>query len=103
MLALRTGRYARRLAAIWCVYFLTAAVLTLAAHAGVFSFGLGVAAASTLFFVGEYWGRLRLFRGESFPGLAQQVRGLYLRGLCNSLRRVDESPERTPPPRALSE
>ena len=30
-------------------------------------------------------------------------RGLYLRGLWNSLRRVDESPERTPPPRALSE
>jgi len=46
MLALRTGRYARRLAAIWCVYFLTAAVLTLAAHAGVFSFGLGVAATA---------------------------------------------------------
>ena len=67
-------RYTRWLTAIWCVYFLAAAALTLASHAGVTSFGLGVAAASTLLFVGEYWVRRRLFPGESFPGLAQQVR-----------------------------
>ena len=67
-------RYTRRLTAIWCLYFVVAASLALAAHAGVRPFGLGVAAASTLLFVGEYWIRLRLFPGESFPGLAQQVR-----------------------------
>ena len=67
-------RYTRKLTAIWCLYFVVAALLTLAAHAGMSPFGFGVAAASTLLFVGEYWIRLRLFPGESFPGLAQQVR-----------------------------
>ena len=67
-------RYTRRLTAIWCVYFLIAAALTLAAHVGVRAFGFGVAAVSALLFVGEYWVRLRLFPGESFPGLVQQVR-----------------------------
>lgn len=67
-------RYTRRLTAIWCAYFLIAAAMTLAAHAGVRPVGLGVAAASALFFVGEYWVRLRLFPDDSFPGLVQQVR-----------------------------
>ena len=74
MLSVTLCRYTRRLTAIWCAYFLAAAALTLAAHAGVSSFGLAVAAASTLLFVGEYWVRLMLFPGESFPGLVQQVR-----------------------------
>ena len=67
-------RYTRRLTAIWCVYFLIAAALTLAAHVGVRAFGVGVASVSALLFVGEYWLRLRLFPAESFPGLVQQVR-----------------------------
>ena len=74
VLSVTLCRYTRRLTAIWCAYFLAAAALTLAAHAGVSSFGLAVAAASTLLFVGEYWVRLMLFPGESFPGLVQQVR-----------------------------
>jgi hypothetical protein len=53
---------------------LIAAAATLAARVGVHAFGFGVAAASALLFVGEYWVRLRLFPGESFPGLVQQVR-----------------------------
>ena len=67
-------RYTRRLTAFWCLYFVVAASMALAAHAGARPFGVGIAAASTLLFVGEYWIRLRLFPGESFPGLAQQVR-----------------------------
>lgn len=67
-------RYTRRLTAIWCLYFVVAAVLTLTAHVDFRPFGFGVATVSTLFFVGEYWIRRRLFPGEYFPGLAQQVR-----------------------------
>lgn len=67
-------RYARRLTAVWSLYFVLAAALALAAHTGVRPYGFGVAAASMLLFVSEYWIRRRIFPGESFPGLAQQVR-----------------------------
>ena len=74
VLSLALRRYTRRLTALWCVYFVIAAVLTLMANVGFRQFGLGVAAASTLFFVGEYWLRRRLFPGEFFPSFVQQVR-----------------------------
>ena len=67
-------RYTRRLTAIWCLYFGVAAALTLIANFGFQQFGLGVAAASTLLFVGEHWIRRRLFPNEFFPGLVQQIR-----------------------------
>jgi uncharacterized membrane protein len=68
-------RYTRGLTAVWCAYFVAAAVLTLAANFGFRGASLGVAAASALFFVGEHWlRRLVLFRHETFPGLIRQIR-----------------------------
>jgi uncharacterized membrane protein len=67
-------RYTRRLTAVWCAYFVIAAFLTVAAHLGFRQASVGVAAVSALFFVGEYWLRLRLFPHEAFPNLVQQVR-----------------------------
>ncbi len=66
--------YTRLLTALWCVYFIVAAVLTAAANIGFERASVGVAGVSTLFFVGEFWVRRRLFPGEYFPGMAQQVR-----------------------------
>jgi uncharacterized membrane protein len=67
-------RYTRRLTAAWCIYFAVAAILTTTANLGFERAGVGVAAFSVLFFVGEYWIRQRLFPREAFPGLAQQLR-----------------------------
>lgn len=67
-------RYTRLLTTLWCAYFIAAAALTAAANLGFERASVGVAAVSTLFFVGEFWLRRRLFPGEYFPGLAQQVR-----------------------------
>jgi uncharacterized membrane protein len=67
-------RYTRRLTALWCVYFVVAAGLTLMANVGFRQFGAGVAAASALLFVGEHRLRRHLFPGELFPSLVQQVR-----------------------------
>jgi uncharacterized membrane protein len=67
-------RYTRRLTALWCIYFVVAAMLTAAASLGFQQASLGVAAVSLVFFVGEYWVRQRLFPHEVFPDLAQQVR-----------------------------
>ncbi len=67
-------RYTRRLTALWCLYFVAAAMLTAAASLGFQQASLGVAAVSLVFFVGEYWVRLRLFPEEVFPDLVQQIR-----------------------------
>ena len=68
-------RYTRGLTAAWCVYFVAAAVLSLAAAPGFRAASSGVAAVSALFFVGEHWLRTRVFfRDEAFPGLIQQIR-----------------------------
>ena len=68
-------RYTRGLTAAWCGYFLFAALLAVAANAGFRAASFGVASASALFFVGEYWLRRQiLFRDQAFPGLIQQVR-----------------------------
>ena len=67
-------RYTRGLTALWCAYFVVAAVL--AAHAGwrLEQAGVGIAAVSALLFAGEHRVRRLIFPGEWFPGLTQQVR-----------------------------
>ena len=74
-------RYARRLTAIWCGYFLGAAALsTIVGVSGGVSYnymGLAVLAGSVLLFVGEHWLRKRFFPDETFPGLLQQIRDTW--------------------------
>ena len=67
-------RYTRRLTALWAAYFVAAAILVVGAQLGLERAGLGVAAASAVFFVGEVWVRRLLFPDEWFPGLMQQIR-----------------------------
>lgn len=67
-------RYTRRLTAVWCAYFVAAAGLVALADAGYAVASLAVWGGSVLLFVGERWVRPRLFPGQVFPGLAQQVR-----------------------------
>jgi uncharacterized membrane protein len=74
-------RYARWLTAIWCGYFVLAAVLSalLGASGGATlgRFGIAVLIGSVLLFVGEYWVRPRIFPHEAFPGLLQQLRDTW--------------------------
>ena len=67
-------RYTRRLTAMWTLYFLAAAIITVLARPGPERAGLGVATVSALFFVGEMLIRRLLFPREWFPGPMQQVR-----------------------------
>ncbi len=68
-------RYTRGLTLAWSVYFVLAAVLSVAMQAGFREASLGVALASLLLFVGEhYLRRFVLFRHEWFPDLLQQLR-----------------------------
>lgn len=67
-------RYTRLLTALWCVYFVVAALLNLAADLGFSRVSLGVAATSAAFFVVEYGLRRLFFPGEYFPNLIEQVR-----------------------------
>lgn len=67
-------RYTRRLTAWWCVYFVTAAGLAATVNAGYAALSLAVSGGSVLLFVGERWIRPRLFPGQAFPGLVQQLR-----------------------------
>jgi len=74
-------RYTRYLTAIWCGYFVLAAALSavLSATGGVALGRVGVAVlvGSALLFVGEHWVRPRIFPGEVFPGLLQQLRDTW--------------------------
>lgn len=70
-------RYTRRLTALWCVYFVVAAVLTASTGLATGTLSLAVWAGSAVLFVGERWLRPQLFPGEVFPGLAQQVRDTW--------------------------
>jgi uncharacterized membrane protein len=66
-------RYTRRLTALWCAWFVLAALLSLAFGAAGAWAGPLVAAGSALLFIGEHWLRPRLLPGHAFPGLRQQV------------------------------
>ncbi len=74
-------RYARRLTALWCGYFVLAAVLSalLGTSGGTALgwFGIVVLAGSVLLFVGEHRVRARIFPHEAFPGLLQQLRDTW--------------------------
>lgn len=70
-------RYTRLLTAVWCAYFVLAALVALAADTASFLTGVWVGAGSVVLFVGEHWLRHRIFPGERFPGLAQQVRDTW--------------------------
>jgi uncharacterized membrane protein len=69
----RLREYTRRLTAVWCAYFVAAALLVATAvlqrssGAGLVWLGTG------LLFVGEHRLRRRLFPGHRFPGLRQQL------------------------------
>ena len=65
--------YTRRLTAVWCGYFVLAVVLFLGWGESVAGGGLWVWAGTIVLFVGEHWLRPRLFPGEHFPGLRQQL------------------------------
>ncbi len=68
------GRSTRRLTALWCAYFVVAAGLTGSAEASYAMVSLAVWSGSVVLFVGERWIRPRLFPGEVFASLAQQLR-----------------------------
>lgn len=67
-------RYTRRLTAVWCGYFVVAAVLTAASGLAYGWVSLVVWAGTAVLFVGERGVRPWLFPGETFPGLLQQLR-----------------------------
>lgn len=70
-------RYTRHLTAVWCIYFVVAAVLTATANLAYGQVSLAVWAGTVVLFVGERWVRPKLFPGESFPGLVQQLRDTW--------------------------
>jgi uncharacterized membrane protein len=67
-------RYTRALTALWCAYFVVAAITAAFADSGFERASAAIAALSAVLFVGEHRIRRRLFPGERFPGLVQQVR-----------------------------
>ena len=73
----RLCRYTRKLTAAWCAYFLMAAVLSSTVALPFGLSGVLVAVGSVLFFVVEHRVRIRLFPGEAFPGLLQQLRDTW--------------------------
>lgn len=81
--------YTRRLTAIWCGYFLLAALFTLTLGSVWLPWSASaVWIGSFLLFVGEHSVRKLLYPGQSFPGLLQQI--------CDSWHvwRVDEGTSR---------
>lgn len=66
-------RYTRRLTAVWCAYFLSAALLASAAGLPLWWSSALIWAGAVILFVGEHWFRARLFPDRSFPNLAEQL------------------------------
>lgn len=66
-------RYTRRLTGIWCAYFLVAAIACAAIAPAAAWMGALVWTGTALLFIVEHWMRPRLFPGERFPGLRQQL------------------------------
>ena len=72
-------RYTRLLTALWCAYFVLAALLSVAvAVAGLAGTTSALVWLGTaVLFAGERWLRPRFFPGHTFPGLAQQLRDTW--------------------------
>ena len=74
-------RYTRRLTAVWCAWFVVAAVVAAftgtAGAAGYAWHSLVVSGGTALLFIGERGLRPLLFPGEVFPGLRQQLRDTW--------------------------
>jgi uncharacterized membrane protein len=66
--------YTRRLTAVWCAYFMVAALLALASERFAAWTGALAWAGTIALFVGEHWLRPHLFPGHRFPGLRQQLK-----------------------------
>lgn len=66
-------RYTRRLTALWCGWFVLAALASLALGAASPWAGPAAGAGSALLFVVEHRLRPWLLPGHSFPGLRQQL------------------------------
>ena len=71
------ARYTRRLTAIWCAYFVIAALFSATANQGYGPTSLVVWSGTIVLFVGERMIRPWLFPGEVFPGLLQQIRDTW--------------------------
>lgn len=69
--------YTRRLTCLWCAYFVVGALAAMILISSDFPVGIAVGLGSLLLFVGEHSIRPRLFPGQRFPGLAQQVRDTW--------------------------
>ena len=70
-------RYTRRLTAVWCAYFVLAALLSAGSDLGYGTMNLVVWGGTIVLFVGERMIRPWLFPGEVFPGLLQQIRDTW--------------------------
>lgn len=70
-------RYTRLLTAIWCGYFVIAALVSVCLAGAFPGIGLLVLLGSAILFVGEHRLRPHLFPGQAFPGLVQQVRDTW--------------------------
>jgi uncharacterized membrane protein len=70
-------RYTRLLTAIWCGYFVVASLISASLGGAISGMGLWVLLGSALLFAGEHQLRPRLFPGQAFPGLLQQVRDTW--------------------------
>ena len=70
-------RYTRRLTAVWCGYFVIAALLSVSIGHAFPRTGVWVLLGSAVLFVGEHRLRPRLFPGQAFPGLVQQLRDTW--------------------------
>ena len=70
-------RYTRLLTAIWCGYFVIAALVSVCLADAFPGIGLLVLLGSAILFVGEHRLRPHLFPGQPFPGLMQQVRDTW--------------------------
>jgi len=70
-------RYTRRLTAVWCGYFILAVLLAWLPGEAFARAGLLVWVGTAVLFIGEHWLRPRLFPGQAFPGLLQQLRDTW--------------------------
>jgi uncharacterized membrane protein len=70
-------RYTRGLTAVWCVYFILAALVALACAGSGGWVGAFVWTGSAALFVGEHRVRPLFFPDQDFPGLRQQLKDTW--------------------------